>query len=398
MTHQLPRIGQASDDYSSETFTSITDNSTTATYCNHIDNYSSQTFFIEKSNCTAAAADMDDTTSSSSSSLGYEPEVYFVAMQSNNDNNIAQSTYCGADNFENSPNNNKNNIQDVTLPTNNNSTTIMGIITIQLRHRSPLIAGPSTTTTSSSSSNANDDNNNTNHDINNNNISSNCNTSNRNSNNPSASNSSSTSGSSSSSNDHLPVPAVALPSPHYIILNLHVDTKFRKRGIASSLLSVVVEYILLCCEYDDDDDGNSGDCGKDYWSNKQRSHDTPSHCDDDVNGKDHFLGQHKGIMMDVLSSSSSSGSTSRGVVGLSSNNDELMNKLKKRQRNRRRRSNNNSLHSKLSTIDDDDGDDERIPIVLSVNTDNIAALRLYEKFGFVYLEQNDVFCMMILQT
>lgn len=37
MTHQLPRIGQASDDYSSETFTSITDNSTTATYCNPID-------------------------------------------------------------------------------------------------------------------------------------------------------------------------------------------------------------------------------------------------------------------------------------------------------------------------------------------------------------------------
>ena len=37
-------------------------------------------------------------------------------------------------------------------------------------------------------------------------------------------------------------------------------------------------------------------------------------------------------------------------------------------------------------------------MVLSVDTDNIAALRLYEKFGFDYLEQNDVFCMMVLQA
>ena len=78
-------------------------------------------------------------------------------------------------------------------------------------------------------------------------------------------------------------------------------------------------------------------------------------------------------------------------------NDEaetvVMNRLKERQRNRRRR-----RKSSLSSSEDKnekDGDEvQTLPIVLSVDTDNIAALRLYEKFGFEYLEQNDIFCMM----
>ena len=72
--------------------------------------------------------------------------------------------------------------------------------------------------------------------------------------------------------------------------------------------------------------------------------------------------------------------------------DTVMNRLKERQRNRRRR----RKSSLSSSEDDNEKDDEvqTIPIVLSVDTDNIAALRLYEKFGFEYLEKNDVFCMM----
>ena len=39
---------------------------------------------------------------------------------------------------------------------------------------------------------------------------------------------------------------------------------------------------------------------------------------------------------------------------------------------------------------------EEVPLVLSVDSDNTGAIRLYEKFGFEYLDQNDVFCTMIL--
>lgn len=39
---------------------------------------------------------------------------------------------------------------------------------------------------------------------------------------------------------------------------------------------------------------------------------------------------------------------------------------------------------------------EDVPMVLSVDSDNDGATRLYEAFGFEYLERNDVFCMMIL--
>ena len=39
---------------------------------------------------------------------------------------------------------------------------------------------------------------------------------------------------------------------------------------------------------------------------------------------------------------------------------------------------------------------EKIPIVLSVDNDNIGAIALYERVGFDYLEQNNVFRMMIL--
>lgn len=39
--------------------------------------------------------------------------------------------------------------------------------------------------------------------------------------------------------------------------------------------------------------------------------------------------------------------------------------------------------------------DERIPMVLSVDSDNGAARSLYEHFGFDYLEENDIFCVMV---
>jgi ribosomal protein S18 acetylase RimI-like enzyme len=39
-----------------------------------------------------------------------------------------------------------------------------------------------------------------------------------------------------------------------------------------------------------------------------------------------------------------------------------------------------------------------IPMVLSVDNDNLPAINLYEKYGFTYLEQNDVFRMMIMNV
>jgi len=38
----------------------------------------------------------------------------------------------------------------------------------------------------------------------------------------------------------------------------------------------------------------------------------------------------------------------------------------------------------------------KIPIILSVDNDNLPAIKLYEKFGFQYLETNDEFRVMIL--
>jgi len=40
--------------------------------------------------------------------------------------------------------------------------------------------------------------------------------------------------------------------------------------------------------------------------------------------------------------------------------------------------------------------EEKIPIVLSVDHDNTGARAMYERAGFEYLEQNSVFCMMVL--
>ena len=37
-----------------------------------------------------------------------------------------------------------------------------------------------------------------------------------------------------------------------------------------------------------------------------------------------------------------------------------------------------------------------LPMVLSVDTDNLPAIKLCEKFGLGYLDRNDVFCMMTL--
>jgi ribosomal protein S18 acetylase RimI-like enzyme len=233
----------------------------------------------------------------------YEPEVYFVATamtsSSLNHTNIAIIEEEEED-------------DDV----NNEALIIMGIIAIQLRYKSPLIAGPSsssstaTTTTTSSSS--------------------------------------PTTLSSSNGNkqeDNLPA-AVTLPSPHYYILNLQVETEFQRCGVGMSLLSAAHEY-TSCRKNKRIDEVENGDA--------------------------------------VVSSSRS--------VKCSEDEDEtvVMNRLKERQRNRRRK-----RKSSLSRFDENEKDDivQTIPIVLSVDTDNIAALRLYEKFGFEYLEQNEVFCMM----
>ena len=84
------------------------------------------------------------------------------------------------------------------------------------------------------------------------------------------------------------LPSVPLPSPHVYLCNMYVDSKFRKRGVGTALLSAAGDYAR-------------------NWSER--------------------LG-------------------------------------------------------------------EGVPLVLSVDNDNIGAVRLYEKGGFEYLEKNDVFCVM----
>ena len=42
-------------------------------------------------------------------------------------------------------------------------------------------------------------------------------------------------------------------------------------------------------------------------------------------------------------------------------------------------------------------EDATMPLVLSVDNDNTAAIRLYKKVGFMDLENNTDFCTMILQ-
>ena len=49
-------------------------------------------------------------------------------------------------------------------------------------------------------------------------------------------------------------------------------------------------------------------------------------------------------------------------------------------------------------IMDDDDEKIPIPIVLSVDSDNVGAIKLYEQFGFDFLERNTVFCIMALWT
>ena len=49
------------------------------------------------------------------------------------------------------------------------------------------------------------------------------------------------------------------------------------------------------------------------------------------------------------------------------------------------------------TRDWEDEMDERVLMVLSVDSDNGAARSLYEQFGFDYLEENDIFCAMVLE-
>ena len=45
-----------------------------------------------------------------------------------------------------------------------------------------------------------------------------------------------------------------------------------------------------------------------------------------------------------------------------------------------------------------DGGATATPLVLSVDNDNVGAIRLYERFGFDYLERNGHYCVMILSS
>eukprot|EP00985_Skeletonema_marinoi_P028410 scaffold24791_cov153-Skeletonema_marinoi.AAC.7 len=284
---------------------SANDSSETSRIINsRISTNSSHTFIERVLNCTTA---IDDTSTSISD---YDSEVYFVAIQhdndndnisTNNDNILLQSAITD---------NEYTTLND--LPSTNNDVAIMGIVAIQLRHKSPLIAGPSTTAT-----------------ITNNNS------------NPSGDDNCIPRG-----DGNTDLPAVALPTPHFYILTVQVDEQFRQRGIGLSLLHAVVEY---CKGY-----------------SEQLSHRVGLQQQHDVDGDDDSIGESK-------------------------NENLLLQKLRQRQQNRRNK-HTNRQNSKASA-----NDEERIPIVLSVNTDNIPAVRLYEKFGFEYLERNDVFCMMVLR-
>mmetsp|Transcript_2755 Transcript_2755/g.5900 ORF Transcript_2755/g.5900 Transcript_2755/m.5900 type:complete len:414 (+) Transcript_2755:65-1306(+) len=289
---------------------SANDSSETSRIINsRISTNSSHTFIERVLNCTTA---IDDDTSTSISD--YDSEVYFVAIQhdndndnisTNNDNILLQSAITNSDCAS---------LNDLPSTNENNDVAIMGIVAIQLRHKSPLIAGPSTTATITntniSENNDSDDNFNPRGDGN------------------------------------TDLPAVALPTPHFYILTVQVDEQFRQRGIGLSLLHAVVEY------------------GKGY--REQYSHHVGLQQQQNGNGDDDSIGESK-------------------------NENLLIQKLRQRQQNRRNK-HTNRQNSKAST-----NDEERIPIVLSVNTGNIPAVRLYEKFGFEYLERNEVFCMMVLR-
>mmetsp|Transcript_2754 Transcript_2754/g.5898 ORF Transcript_2754/g.5898 Transcript_2754/m.5898 type:complete len:407 (+) Transcript_2754:65-1285(+) len=289
---------------------SANDSSETSRIINsRISTNSSHTFIERVLNCTTA---IDDDTSTSISD--YDSEVYFVAIQhdndndnisTNNDNILLQSAITNSDCAS---------LNDLPSTNENNDVAIMGIVAIQLRHKSPLIAGPSTTATITntniSENNDSDDNFNPRGDGN------------------------------------TDLPAVALPTPHFYILTVQVDEQFRQRGIGLSLLHAVVEY---CKGY-----------------SEQLSHRVGLQQHHDVDGDDDSIGESK-------------------------NENLLLQKLRQRQQNRRNK-HTNRQNSKAST-----NDEERIPIVLSVDTDNIPAVRLYEKFGFEYLERNEVFCMMVLR-
>ena len=116
-------------------------------------------------------------------------------ISTNNDNILLQSAITNSDCAS---------LND--LPSTNNDVAIMGIVAIQLRHKSPLIAGPSTTAT-----------------ITNNNS------------NPSGDDNCIPRG-----DGNTDLPAVALPTPQFYILTVQVDEQFRQRGIVLSLLHAVV--------------------------------------------------------------------------------------------------------------------------------------------------------------
>lgn len=310
--------GQSAKDYSCEMMSSSNETESSLTILDRV------------VNCTTTASDDTDTSSSSSSTLmgEYEPEVYFVAIISNNNVGPLQSTHKIA-----------NDVESVV----SSSSMLMGVITVQLRHRSPLIAGPSLSPMTRSSADDINSSSNNGNSSGTNNKSRSSNKSKTNNNVPSSSISSG-----SNSNNNSDLPAVALPTPHYYINNVLVEPQFRQRGIGSSLMRAIVDY----CK---------GHCAR---------------------------------LLDPNGGDGSSSSSSSSSIGESHTIEEqLLQKLKQRQQKRRNNKHNTNNHNPSSH-----NEEERIPIVLSVDTDNIPAVRLYEKFGFEYLERNDVFCIMVLRV
>ena len=154
--------------------------------------------------------------------------------------------------------------------------------------------------------------------------------------------------------------AAAVIFQRYQQCNAQVEPQFRQQGIGTSLLHSIVEY---CKEY--------------HLRVGKRQQENNDDKKKRLVGSDGY----------VQSQSSSSRSN------VENNKEQLLQKLRQRQQNRRNKAAAKQHNSSSKSSDKT----AMIPIVLSVDTDNIPTVRLYEKFGFEYLERNDVFCMMVLR-
>ena len=272
--------------------------------------------FIESSiNFTTANENASGSCLTSTNDKKYDPEVYFVAFNgsSSNPNVVLDTIDDSADSKK------SNDIHINNILSSINPSMIIGITAIQLRRKSPLIAGSSTTT-----SNEKD------------------------------------------------LPAVTLPTPHFYVLGVQVDEQFRQCGVGSSLLASIVEY----CRRQNMQPKEVDSQQLHYFGNENDDSNEKKECEDNY----------------VDAKSSQGGNSTR--ESSNSNREELLYKLQKRQQQRKVTRQCNNIRPE--TYESLTIDEERVPIVLSVDSDNTPALRLYEKFGFKYLEQNSVFCMMAL--